>query len=276
MKAHFLTRAVFLAMALLAVSPRESYAGKSSPTPVKVYIYNQVVDEHNTDSFYGAPPLTYCAGTAQMFSQQAACTGDSVSAGPATVWDTGSPWSSTADLSTKYISGTNCDAANATRCVQSQFNSDNKTLSLEIRGTAPTRTLNLDFRAPCPRAEGCPAPAGDPTVFGGDGLLTTPALLNIFLHGGYDGMVICSSEGCPEAEIAVAKLWFDEPAGTNWRVDWTYIRVLRVSQTKWYFIADACDGTQIAGLSKLVGERTRPKTVLNGFYKIPFLIVVEK
>ena len=136
----------------------------------------------------------------------------------------------------------------------------------------PTRTFNLNFQNSCD-LPGCPAPAGSETVFN-NGLLTTPALLNIFLHGGYDGMEICSSQACPEAEIAVAKLWFSDPANSSvtWRVDWTYLRILRMSPDTWYILADSCDGGQIAGLSKLEGNRSRPKTVFNGYYLIPFFI----
>jgi hypothetical protein len=58
----------------------------------------------------------------------------------------------------------------------------------------------------------------------------------------------------------------------TWRIDWAHVRVLRLSSTTWYIIADACDGSQVAGLSKLSGSRTLPKAVLNGYYKIPFFV----
>ena len=98
--------------------------------------------------------------------------------------------------------------------------------------------------------------------------------LNIMLDFPYTSMAICSSRACLEAQPAFAKLWFADPndSSVTWRVDWTYLRVLRMSQNTWYILADSCDGSQIARLSKLEGARTQPKATPNGYYLIPFFI----
>ncbi len=83
-------------------------------------------------------------------------------------------------------------------------------------------------------------------------------------------MGVCSSTACTQAVEGFAKFWFTDNSGTQWRIDWATVRVLRMSSNTWYFIADACDGTQVAGLSELTGTRTQPKTVFNGYYLIPF------
>jgi hypothetical protein len=80
---------------------------------------------------------------------------------------------------------------------------------------------------------------------------------------------VCSSKACPEARQINTKLWFNDASGAQWRVDWAAIRVLRISTRTWYFVADACGGSQLAGLSKLEGTRTKPRDVLNGYFLIP-------
>jgi len=245
------------------------YAG--STTPLSVYIYNLVVDEHDTTAYYNSG--YFCSGYSYPV-QASLVTGDTQWLGPSSAYDFGSPWWTpvTGLASTAYVDKADCGS----NCLRVQFNSNNKILSLDTRGTAgPTgeRTLTFSFAEPCGLAQGCQGPAGDPTVFGGSE--TTPVLMNVFLDSPYSRMEACTSKACPEAEPAFAKVWFADPAGqpdVTWRIDWHYLRVLRISPTTWYIVADACDGSQIAGLSKLIGSRTRPKTVFNGYYKIPFFI----
>jgi hypothetical protein len=245
-------------------------APKRSTTPLQVDIYELVVDEHNTTAFYNNGP-PYCPGTNPIFTQPASLFGDSVVPGPSTVYGFGSPWISNPATSTEYLHNTFC-AASGSPCIRAQFNSDNKILTLDTRGTAGPRTVKLDFMHPCGEL-GCPQPAGSPTVFGGS--LTTPALIDVTFNVPFTRMAVCTSVACPEAEPAFAKLWFTDPTdlSVTWRIDWAYLRVLRMSATTWYIVADECDGTQIAGLSKLTGARTRPKSVFNGYYVIPFFLV---
>ncbi len=109
-------------------------------------------------------------------------------------------------------------------------------------------------------------------MFGGS--INTPGLYEVFLDFAYTSMAVCSSAACPEAQPAFAKFWFTDPndSSVTWRIDWSHLRVLRMSANTWYFIGDDCDGSQVAGLSKLSGSRTQPKAVLNGYYLIPFFL----
>ncbi len=267
-----LLRAVLMAVALLVACAPVS-AG--SQVPMKVYIYDMVVDEHNTNAFYNS--AQFCPG-APTFFQTAMVRGDSPIFGspvfgPSTAYDGfGAFWQSVSSLSsTVYQDNTFCGA----NCVHALLNANNKILSLDTRGTIGPRKLTLDFSQPCD-VLGCPSPAGSPRVFGGS--VTTPMLVNISLTFPYTSMGVCTSAGCPEAERGFAKIWFSDPSepDVTWRVDHANIRMLRMSETTWYIIADGCDGTQVAGLSKLIGNRTRPKTVFNGYYLMPFFIEAVK
>lgn len=267
---HGLRIAVVLSVVLLG--PVLLWSGrKASITPVTVNLHDLVVDEQNTTAFYNNG-TAFCAGSPSIFTQAASLFGDSVAAGPSTVYGFGLPWIAYPASPTAYVNNTFCHEGSSAPCISAQFNSDNKILTLDTRGTAGPRAVRLDFTHPCSEP-GCPQPAGSPTVFGGS--LTTPALVNVFFNVSFTQMAVCSSLTCPEAEPAFAKLWFTDltDSSVTWRVDWAYLRVLRMSANTWYIVADACDGTQIAGLSKLAGSRTRPKSVFNGYYVIPFLLV---
>ena len=236
----------------------------SSAVPLNVVLHDSIVDEQDTTAFYNNG-IQYCSGSTTAIDT-AACSGDSVEAGPTSAY--GFPaWTLSGSLtSTNYSHNADCGEF----CQRAQISSDLKYLNLDTRGTSPARALKFDFTRPC-TDPGCP-PAGSATVFGGH--LTTGGLLNVFLSFPYTSMAVCSTKACPEAQPAFAKFWFTDPsdASVTWRVDWKYLRVLRMSTTTWYIIADGCDGSQIAGLSKLQGARTRPKEVFNGSYKIPFFL----
>jgi hypothetical protein len=246
-------------------------AHKSSITPLAVNLFNLVVDEHNTTAFYGNG-IPYCAGTYPIFTQPASLFGDSVVSGPSTVYGFGSSWISFPASSTAYVHNTRCGQGRGAPCTHAQFNSNDKILSLDTRGTTGPRAVKLDF-AYRSSESGCPQPAGNPAVFGG--ALTTPALIDVTFNVPFTDMTVCTAETCPEAEPAFVKLWFTDPTDSSvtWRVDWAYPRVLRISANTWYILADACDSTQTAGLSKLTGARTRPKSVFNGYYLMPFFAV---
>ena len=253
---------------LLPTSNSAPPSKNTSAVPLNVSLYGSVVDEHNTTAFYNNG-VQYCSGSTTPLGP-ASCSGDGVIAGPTTAYDL-SPWTTASGLtSSLYSDQTDC----GTSCLRANLGPDLKILNLDTRGTSPAHAFQLDFTHPCTDA-GCP-PAGSPTVFGGH--LTTPALLNIMLSFPYTSMQVCTSAACPEAQPAFAKLWFTDPSDSSvtWRIDWKYLRILRMSQNTWYVVADACDGTQIAGLSKLQGSRTRPKEVFNGTYKIPFFLAGTK
>lgn len=251
--------AVILAVAM--ASP--AWAGSS--TPLRLDLFDAVVDEHDTNAFYGRSG--FCAGS-EVPLQDSAFAGDGQSAGAASAWNAGGLWTEATGLSsTAYVNNSNC----GTSCLRAEFRPGNK-LVFDTRGTTGPRAMSLSLAQPCGPSEGCPGPAGDPTALGG--AVTTPALLNVFLDSSFTSMAVCTSRGCPEGQPAFAKLWFDDPAASDvtWRVDWANLRVLRVSSSTWYLVGDVCDGTQVAGLSKLTGRRSRPKTVFNGYYKIPFFM----
>lgn len=255
--------------ALLSVA----YMGKAATTssPLTALIYDQVVDEQNTNAFYNKG-AQFCEGSSVPV-QDSAFSGDSLELGPTTAYDFGAPWTLAAGLtSTSYADGTNC----GTNCIRVTFAAHQKIFAFDTRGTTGPRTLAVSFAQPCGQVDGCPGPGGDPNVLGGKA--TVSGLLNVSLDFPYTSMAICSSAACPEAQPAFAKFWFADPSdpSVTWRIDWAYLRVLRLSQTTWYIIADACDGSQIAGLSKLIGKRTQPKTVFNGYYKIPFFFAAHQ
>ncbi len=279
MRTHSLVIALLLAVALLAAEPSALCGAKKGggkgggkpggTVPLVSNVYDDVVDEHDTSTYYGSG--TYCSGSPTPF-WTSNFTGDSAVPGPTTAYQFDPPWTLATGLSSSsYTHGSDCGA----NCLRVQFNSDLRTLSFDTRGTSGPRSFSLDFTQPCTLGS-CGVPGGDAGVFGGS--LSTPGLLNIFLDFPFTSMEVCTSTACPEAQPAFAKFWFTDPSNSKveWRVDWAFLRVLRMSETTWYVIADGCDGTQIAGLSKLEGKRTRPRTVFNGYYLMPFFVELVK
>ena len=270
---HFLGVLVLVAVLATALLP-SLFAAKhvrSSVVPLNIHVYDAVVDEHNTTAYYNNG-TAFCSGSAASVASSAFA-GDHNPAGPSTAYDLGAPWTTATGLSsTTFAHNTNC----GTNCQRAQINTNSKIITLDTRGTSGPRTISLDFSNSCGQAQGCPGPAGDPLVFGGS--IATEGLLDVYLNFPFSDMAVCSSTACLEGEPAFAKFWFADPSNSDvtWRVDWNYLRVLRVSQSTWYIIADQCDGTQVAGLSKLTGKRTRPKAVFNGYYTIPFFQAAVK
>ncbi len=246
---------------LKSASPNKSTSGLA----LGISLYDSVVDEHNTTGFY-KKGIPYCSGSSVPLGP-AAFSGGGVVAGPTEAYDFASSWTTATGLSsTLYSDNADCGPS----CVRAQLSTDFKVLSLDTRGTSPVRALKLDFTLPCTEP-GCP-PAGSPTVFGGH--LTTPGLLNVTLTSPFISMAVCSSATCPEAQPTSATFGFTDPSDSSvtWRVDWKYLRVLRMSATTWYVVADACDGTRIAGLSRLQAGRTQPEETFIGSYKIPLFL----
>ena len=267
---HLVRALVLVVVAALAFLP-SLFAAKpirSSTVPLNIHVYDSVIDEHDTTAFYNNG-TAFCSGLVNP-ADISAFTGDGVVAGPTSAYSTGAPWTATTNLSsTTYSDKADC----GNNCLRAQFNSNDKILSFDTRGTVGPRKVKLDFSHPC---QGCAGPAGSPGVFGGS--ITTDGLLDVYLDFPYTSMEVCTSTACPEAQPAFAKFWFTDPSDTSvtWRVDWQFLRVLRISTDTWYVIADSCDGTQIAGLSSLTGKRSRPKTVFNGYYLIPFFHAAVK
>ncbi|MBI4443307.1 MAG: hypothetical protein HY649_08035 [Acidobacteria bacterium] len=276
---NFLVRAGMLAAALLVTMPLGVYAQKKTASALTVNIYDPVFDEQNTSDYYHNG-TTYCSGTV-FPTDYAEFTGDLAKPGSSDIYGFGTPWTlySSGFNSTTYVHNADTGTRGTLRV---QFDTNGKLLTLDTRGTAlngvpgaQPRKLTLDFGKPCTAGCGSGKPPGSTDPFGnGSSVLSEPILLNITLDFPYTSMEVCRSRACLEAQPAFAKLWFADPTNTSvtWRVDWTYLRVLRMSSDTWYILADSCDGGQIAGLSKLEGNRTRPRAVLNGYYLIPFFI----
>lgn len=252
------------AVLILFAIPAQAAKPNSPNLSCTITVLGQVFDEQDTTLYYNNG-TTFCSGTVNPVQNSAVLGDQSLTS---TVWDfTG--WTAQSGVaSSSYVDGSNC----GNNCLRAYINSNNTILTLDTRGTSGPRQVTVGFAQPCGQTDGCPGPAGSSAVFGGS--ITTPALLNVYLNVPYTSMAVCTSTACPEAEPAFAKLWFNDPSDSSvqWRIDWAYLRVLRLSANAWYVIADACDGGQIAGLSRLQGTRTRPKTVFNGYYKIPFFL----
>src|SRR5262249_18981072 len=139
--------------------------------------------------------------------------------------------------------------------------------SIDTRNTTstPKRMFTLDFSQAY-----TPSPNVPP--FGA--ALSVPALFQVQGLSAITGMNVCTSTACPESRVLAAHLWWDDrtDASMQGRVDWGGVRVLRVTQQTWYFIASACGGTQVAGLSELIGNRTKPREVNKGYYLMPLFI----
>ncbi|MBZ5565361.1 MAG: hypothetical protein LAP13_23430 [Acidobacteriia bacterium] len=268
-KSHLAVRVGLLTLAALGLLLWKVHTTSAAgQIPMTVNVYFQVVDEQNTTAFYNNG-TAYCSGSNASIGS-AFFDGDIVN-GPTSAYNFVPPWTLSTNLSSsQYVSGTYCSTSNA--CLSASFNKNQSTLSLDTRNSLGPRKVGLSFSAPCLT---CSLPGGAPS-FGSS--VNTPVLVSIFLNTPYTSMSVCSSTTCPEAEPAFAKLWFTDPTNSQvtWRVDWTYLRVLRMSTGTWYVLADACDGSQIAGLYRLQNQRNKVTTSFQGYYLIPFFLSAAK
>jgi hypothetical protein len=264
-------RVSLLAVATLAlllwnvhVTPAARKPQTQKQTPVTMNIFFQIVDEQNTNAFYNTNGA--CSGSSSAIDTPY-FTGD-VANGPTSAYNFVPPWTFSSNLSSsQYVNGTDC-ATGSNICLGVNFNHNNTVLSLDTRNTLGPRTVDLNFSAPC---LSCGLPGTTPS-FGSS--LRTPMLVSIFLNSPYTSMSVCSSKACPEAEVGFAKLWFDDPSDSlvTWRVDWGYMRVLRMSSNTWYAIADGCDGSRVALLYRLHNDKHRTSTSFQGYYLMPFFV----
>ncbi len=269
-KPHLAVRVGLMAMAALGLLLwRVGATSAATQTPVTVNIYFQVVDEQNLNLFYNTTGS--CSGSTEVIDYPY-FKGD-LANGPTSAYGfVGSPWSLVSGLSSsQYANKTYC-AQGSNICLGVNLNHNNTVLSLDTRNTLGPRKVDLNFSAPCVT---CPLPGITPS-FGSS--LSTPMLVSVFLNTPYTSLSKCSSAACPEAEPAFAKLWFNDPANSQvtWRVDWSYLRVLRMSDNTWYVIADGCDGGQVAGLYRLQNQRNKVSTSFQGRYLMPFFLSAVK
>ncbi len=247
---------VCLAISLVAALPASLSA---AATGLTLNIFNTVVDEQtNNGCLY--PPLI---GTAYLTGDN---TADPSGFGPTSAY-TVAPWTTynTGLTSTAYVNSTDGLKVNLT--------SNQQTVTMDTRQsldptTGKPRALRLDFSQPCLECVYGPGPANP----FGTNPYSAPGLLSLFMTTSYTGMGICSSTACPEAETATARFWFSDASGNDWRVDWGFMRVLRVSSNTWYILADGCDGSQVSNLYRVRGK----SNYRVGQYKMPFFISVVR
>lgn len=273
----------------LALPGRAAKPTGEIPLAVDLYgsasdlVATDVVDEQDTTTFYH-DGSEYCSAAnvpGGVFFQATACGGDFQVPGPSAAYGFGGPWTEVVGLlSTRYTDGADCGSGG---CMRARFTQGGKTLTFDTQGTSgpagSSRAVTTNLSQPCTEA-GCPGPGGnvaDVIAAFGSASVTTSGLFEVFLEFPYTSLGVCSSRACPEAGNAYAKLWFKDSSGRTWRLDWNFLRVLRMSSDAWYFVADECDGSQVAGLSRLdSSQRKQPRTVFNGYYKVPFFLTAAR
>lgn len=256
MKRNFLVRASLLAATLLVVFPLAVQT--ATETAMKIKIYLTAVDEQ-TGIGCPTPPAV----------DPAMVRGDQDVG--STAYELGSPWTTFSGLlATIYTNGDSCNSTSNV-CLGVKLVHSDKTISLDTRGTLGPRKVEIDFRNPC--ATSLCGFQNKPLEF--DSIIRMPVLLSVFLDTPFTGMGVCSSTACPEAQPATLRLWFDDPKGDpqqTWRVDWGYLRVLRMSANTWYVIANGCDGSRVARLYKLHNNRRQLSVSLQGLYLMPLFL----
>ncbi len=267
-RANLRRGALILCILILATSVL-SFAGKT--TPATITLYNGIVDEQNTSAFYGNQS---CLGSSTVL-YGAGLSGDGLVNGPNVAYNCGLPWTmSDTVLSTSYDqskNSTNCNA-NGT-CVVSALVENNATINLNTRTTP--RAIAFNFDTPCNGCSGFNNLAL-PSYMTGGTKSTSQAKFSVFAPVSLTSMAVCSSTACPEAEIAYMNLWFDDWTTPllSWKVAWGRVRVLRMTSTLWYVVADMCDGTSTAAVYRTENQRGG-KTSFRGYWIMPTLITVS-
>ena len=252
MTRNFLVRAGLLAVTLLVVFPHAVYTATQRAMKMKMYFTS--VDEQ-TEVGCPYPPAIF----------PASLRGDQDV--PSTAYEFNSPWTLRSnELATTYADGGSCNPATGV-CLGVKLNHNETVLSLDTRGTLGPRKAYIDFRA-------VPSGATNKQLEFGQ-IISMPILLSVFLQTPFTSMDVCSSTACLESEPATLRLWFDDPGGNalqTWQVDWSYLRVLRMSANTWYVIANGCDGSQVARLYKRHNNRRNVTVSLQGLYLMPLFL----
>jgi len=258
MKIRGVLRSRTIALCVLVALPLCALAAKTAPSsiPLRADFFTTLIDEQNTNAYYNNPNICPFYGQSIEYPNVLPDT----LTGPSTAWGF-VPW--------VPISGLQSGTYDNSTTLRVEFSTNDKVFSLDSRGSVPLRKLTLDFTHPS-------GTVSDVSFAGST--LATPVLFQVSGLDPITSMSVCSSTACPEARQIATKLWFNDPsaADTQWRVDWAAIRVLRVGTNKWYFIAGQCGGSQLAGLSKLVGTRTKPRETLNGYFLMPMFFAAER
>ena len=256
-----------IALAIASLLPVAAHAVRpsSAVVPLNVADYTTVADQQDTNAYFGSPNICPATTTGTFQGVSNLRPGPGVPAGPTTAWDSTflGAWTTVSGLSSGlYTNGSDCSAAGS--CLRAEFSTSDKVFSLDTRSTSPAQTFTLDFSSPWNPSTGQPGTNHAPWP-----TFTTTGLLQVNGTDAMTGMQVCTSKACPEARQINTKFWFNDAQGNQWRIDWAAIRVLRIQTNLWYFIADTCGGSQLAGLSQLEGTRTKPRDVLNGYFLIP-------
>ena len=256
-----------LAVAILAV-PLAAAAAKPAPAvSLTAKVHSTVVDQHNTAVFGGDPEA--CAGGTEI--DVAALAPDTADPVSTLTWNF-TPFSAYGPVPAgEYENKTFCGTG---MCLRAEFNSSDKTFSLDTRVTGnPVRKFNVAFDEPWDLFNDVPGIRLAPWA-----ALQTAGLFEALATSSISQMQVCTTAACPQAREIQAKFWFTDPdnADVTWRLTWNHMRVLRVGPTTWYFVGSACDGSQVAGLSKLEGSRTRPRETNKGYYLVPFFISADR
>ena len=257
-----------LAVAILAIPLAAVAAKPASNVPLTAKVHSTAVDEQNTAVFLNDPYA--CAGGTEV--DVAALAPDGAATVTTDTWNF-TPWTSYGPVSAGvYDNKSFCGTGT---CLRAEFNSSDKTFSLDTRVTGnPVRKFNVAFDEPWDLANDLPATHQPPW----GQALSTAGLFEALASSSISQLAVCSSAACMEGREIQAKFWFTDPnnSAVTWRLTWNHMRVLRVGPTTWYFVASACDGSQVAGLSKLEGSRTRPRETNQGYYLIPFFISADR
>jgi len=238
----------------LALLPLTALAKGGSGIPAIANVYTSVYDEQTNQ---GCPFVPTTVHNSVGFGPDAI-------PGASFAWDFFiGPWTAhTGMASGIYEDGT--FPASVSSAQRTEFLTNNKVFAIDTRTTAkPLRKFNLDFSQPADTSTATPRIGSS---------VTTAGLFQISDLRSLTSMEVCSSTDCPEWRAIKGTFWFDETPDIQWRVDWAFVRVLRVSTNSWYIIADACGGSQVAGLSELQGNRTKPREVNSGYFLMPLFI----
>ena len=225
--------------------------------------FNTVVDEQTHIGCPNPPLLTSPYATGDN-------TSDPSSFGATSAYNV-APWQSETGLSSvAYTNGADCNPHSAT-CLAVNLDKSQTVLSIDSRlsqdpTTGKPRALRLDFSQPCLYCAYGPGPT-NPL---GTDPFSTPGLFSVFLTSPYTSMAVCSTTDCVESEVGTVRFWFTDASGTQWRLDWGSVRVLRISSSTWYVLADGCDGSQVATLYKSKNKGGSLSRL--GQYVMPFFV----
>lgn len=272
MKRHFTVLRALTIIALILIIPAGLTAGNSTTRPMTMDIFNQVVD---FQSNVGCPyPPNLMGPTVTGLQGDSSTNNLDGAIGPTTAWGFG-PWPQVPVLdlaapltSSQYVNGQDCSNLSG-GCLSVQLSknlsvlSNNNSINTLDSSTGHPRFFTLSF-----------AQGAKPNYFGSP-TLKTPGEFGISTSVAWPNMAVCSTTDCKEMQTGIARFWFDDPLGDpnlQYELVWNHMRVLRVSTTQWYAIADSCDGSQVVTLYRQANNQKKPSLSNQGQYYMPFFV----